>query len=832
MDSTLLNKITSNLAKLKPEEAKEMLVLMAEMERIESLKGARSNFLSYVKKIWPQFIAGKHHKIMAEAFDRIVTGDLKRLIINMPPRHTKSEFASRLFPSYFLGHYPDKYIIQTSHTFELSADFGRQVRNLVDTNEYKEIFPDVILSSDSKAAGRWNTNQNGKYFAIGVGGNIAGRGAHLLIIDDPHALCVETMIPTTNGWKKIKDISIGDMVFGPDGLPTRVVAKSDVYKDRVLYKAYSHDGNEDTSVYCDAKHLWNIRQATSISKKFSNIEAEKIVDKKGVAYLPWHSEVQYEEKVLPIDPYVLGAWLGDGTSSLGRMTCHPKDQPHMRYQFESNGYTTTDLKDKFSFGVIGLRKELISLGVFNNKHIPDEYLIGSVDQRICLLQGLMDTDGTVSERGQCVFTNTNYNLASGVKEILNSLGVKASIKTRIDKRNRYKTAKIEYIVAFMFANCVRMPRKNIRTISTLSKRNQSLYIERTDRVGDVQCLTVDRKDGLFLAGKGYMVTHNSEQDSYGQSKTSFEQIHEWYLTGPRQRLQPDAAIVIVMTRWHKSDLTGAVIRDSIEKEGGDKWELIEFPAILPSGKPLWPEYWTMDLLEKLRVELPAGRWNAQYLQNPSAEGSALVKREWWKLWKGDKPPKIKSVILSVDPAHTSNTKNDPTGVSVWGVFGLDNLNGKEVDNLIVLDAYAEWLEFPELKALMKREYDKWRPDVFLIEATASGLPLIQEFRAMGIPVSAFNPRGSKGSGFRKDKIVRVNAVSDIFSSGMVWYPDKPWAKQLIEQFAEFPEGDHDDLVDSSTQAIQRFRDGGMIILESDDMDFGDESNRYIPRKFY
>jgi predicted phage terminase large subunit-like protein len=124
---------------------------------------------------------------MARAFERVVEGKTKRLIINMPPRHTKSEFASYLLPSWFLGKFPSKKVIQTSHTAELAVGFGRKVRNLVDSDRYKDLFPDVALQADSKAAGRWATNYAGDYFAIGVGGAVTGKGADLLIIDDPHS---------------------------------------------------------------------------------------------------------------------------------------------------------------------------------------------------------------------------------------------------------------------------------------------------------------------------------------------------------------------------------------------------------------------------------------------------------------------------------------------------------------------------------------------------------------------------------------------------------------------------------------------------------------------
>jgi hypothetical protein len=179
--------LLSTVDQLPPDQQKEILELLTSLEEAKKREAARESYIDFVKYMWPAFIEGRHHKIMADAFERIAKGDLKRLIVNMPPRHTKSEFASYLLPAWFLGQYPEKKIIQTAHTAELSVGFGRKVRNLVDDADFKKVFPQLALRADSKAAGRWSTNKGGEYFAIGVGGAVTGKGADLLIIDDPHS---------------------------------------------------------------------------------------------------------------------------------------------------------------------------------------------------------------------------------------------------------------------------------------------------------------------------------------------------------------------------------------------------------------------------------------------------------------------------------------------------------------------------------------------------------------------------------------------------------------------------------------------------------------------
>lgn len=498
--------ITPQLAKklkgASPEVKRRVAEQLKRIEEQKKIESAQTSFMGFVGHMWPAFIEGRHHKIMAEAFEKIARGELKRLIINMPPRHTKSEFASYLLPAWFLGQFPNKKVIQTAHTAELSVGFGRKVRNLVDSDDFKEVFPKLQLRADSKAAGRWSTNDGGEYFAIGVGGAVTGKGADLLIIDDPH----------------------------------------------------------------------------------------------------------------------------------------------------------------------------------------------------------------------------------------------------------------------------------------------------------------------------------SEQEGQSGDPSVFDRTYDWYTSGPRQRLQPGGAIIIVMTRWHMRDLTGKIIKSSTQRAGTDEWEVIEFPAIMPSGKALWPEFWSIAELEALRSELPSSKWNAQYQQNPTSEEGALIKREWWQVWEKDRPPPCEFIIQSWDTAFLKTQRSDFSACTTWGVFYTPDDEGVTKPNIILLDAYKERLEFPELK---KKAYELWsdiQPDAFIVEAKAAGMPLIFELRAMGIPVSEYTP--SRGN----DKIARVNAVADLFASGVVWAPETRFAEEVIEEFASFPAGEHDDLVDSSTQALLRFRQGGFVGLHSDEeedsIDYGRRADYY------
>ena len=466
------------------EVEEEMAKLEYRLMLLETQDKARNNFIDFVRYVWPSAILGEHHKRMASAFDRIAKGTLKRLIVNMPPRHTKSEFASYLLPAYLMGRNPALQALEATHTAELAVKFGRKVRDLMDSDRYKELFPEVLLKQDSKAAGRWDTNKGGSYFAVGVGGAVTGRGADILIIDDPH----------------------------------------------------------------------------------------------------------------------------------------------------------------------------------------------------------------------------------------------------------------------------------------------------------------------------------SEQDA--MSDLALDNAWDWYQGGPRTRLQPGGAIVLVMTRWGTKDLTARLLKAQANRSA-DRWEVIEFPAILPSGNPLWPEFWKLEELEAVKASLSAQKWNAMYQQQPTNDEGAILKREWWRVWPHEEPPVVNYIIQSYDTAYSKKETADFSAITTWGVFYPDQDSGP---NIILLDVKRGRWDFPELKRIAKDEYKHWNPDNVLIEAKATGVTLQQELRRAGIPVTMYNPGGRRAG---TDKVSRANSVAPILESGMVWAPETLWAEELIEECASFPNGDYDDMVDSTTQALMRFRAGNFISLESD-----------------
>ena len=324
--------------------------------------------------------------------------------------------------------------------------------------------------------------------------------------------------------------------------------------------------------------------------------------------------------------------------------------------------------------------------------------------------------------------------------------------------------------------------------------------------------------GSNLAGRGgdLVIIDDPHSEQTAMSVSGFDDAWDWYTGGPRQRLQPGGSIVLVQTRWSEKDMTGQLLRAMAKDPLADQWEVVELPAIFDDGKPCWPEYWSLEDLTSVKASIPPSKWNAQYQQNPTGEENAIIPREWWNKWEKKTVPNLQFVIQSYDTAFTKRETSDFSAITTWGVF-YPNESGQP--NLILLDSKKGRWDFPELKEVALENYKFWDPDTVIVEAKASGLPLTHELRNMGIPVVNFTP--SKGN----DKVSRVHSVSPLFEAGMVWAPDELFADELIEEVAAFPNGEYDDLVDSMTQALMRYRQGNFVQLPTDSWENDETSAR-------
>lgn len=342
--------------------------------------------------------------------------------------------------------------------------------------------------------------------------------------------------------------------------------------------------------------------------------------------------------------------------------------------------------------------------------------------------------------------------------------------------------------------------------------------------GEMYDITVEPSHNFAVCTpSGLWMTHNcddvhSEQDLLAGNFAAFETTYKWFTFGARTRLMPGGRIAVVGTRWHKSDLIGRLIKDMSKSDEADQYEVVEFPAILnentPEEKALWPEFFDLAALKRSRASMPAFQWNAQYQQNPTGEGGALVKRDEFRRWDRDKPPECDYIIQAIDAAAELKNRSDYTSIATWGVFWNEDEGANQI---ILLNSVRDRFEFPELKVKALAEYREYKPDVCLVEKKSSGTALYQEMRRAGIPVSECTPH--RGTILNPNtKYARFQPLADLIKSGLVWVPDTRWAEQLVEELCEFPYGDHDDMVDTTVMVLDRFRKGGLARLPSDEDD--------------
>ena len=782
------------IKQLPPEDQAEILKAAGELIDSQKMEKGQNNFLDFVHSMWPGFIDGRHHKVMAQKFEDIANGKLKRLIINMPPRHTKSEFASYMLPAWFLGKFPKKKIIQCSNTAELAVGFGRKVRNLVDSEQYGKIFPNVRLRSDSKAAGRWSTNGNGEYFAIGVGGTVTGKGGDLVIIDDPHSeqeaalaasdpavfdkvyewytsgprqrlqpggaivivMCMTgdtTVLMADGSNAQLKDIRAGDMVatFDNGKLST---SKVNNWKSSGIDSIYTIQTQSGKILQANERHPFLIMNEGVL--EWTRLNQLKVGDL--LVSLKDATDLQgQKQKPENVD------------HAKQRTATTEKTQMHQvnRWDFmeSGKGFHAVLKVAANLYQAVAYALHIILKNIFQKNH--QQKLVNTV---LNTVMGLPLSN--MKQWLKSVITNVMYAVSHLQQKILVLIGMVNCVSTIAIPQEKSEDC---------FATTAILP---------LDMEKQQAYLNELHRISD---FTVDPIVSIIYSGQKEVFD------------VEIDRTENFIANG----------VVSHNTRWSLRDLTGKILKAALERDG-DEWEVIDFPAILPSEKPLWPEFWSYDELCALRRELPLNKWQAQYQQQPTSEQGAIIKREWWREWEGEQAPPCEFIIQSWDTAFTKNERSDYSACTTWGVFYL-NENPNDA-NIILLNAFKRRMEFPELKACALSQYKEWTPDSCIIEAKASGAPLVYELRQMGIPVQEFTP--TRGN----DKIMRVNYVSDLFASGKVWAPKTRWAEEVVEEMAAFPNSDHDDLVDSASQALIRFRKGGFVRLQSDEWD------DYVPKK--
>jgi predicted phage terminase large subunit-like protein len=380
--------------------------------------------------------------------------------------------------------------------------------DLIDLNEIrKEKARRNLLDFTKYTMSEYQTNWHHKAICSYLDRWAFGDIDRLMIFCPPQngkALKLNTPIPTPDGWTTIGDLKIYDQVFDENGNICNVIAKSNIFKNRQVYKVITNHGSDE--IIADGEHDWlvSLWGHRSIIKNTRNL-AERTSSEKPTIKI--QGALQLPEKELSIDPYVLGVWLGDGNPGSAIITQGGDDYDWMRNEIEKY-YKTSDQSTQGTFGILGLQKQLRISGLLNNKHIPKIYFRSSIEQRLSLLQGLIDTDGYVSATGEIEFTNINPDIAFGLVELVNSLGCKASIYPFMSTLYGVEKS-LCFRITFFMANAARMPRKRKNCRDAKKYKNIQITVIPFGHA-DTQCIQVDSKSGMFLCGRTMVPTHNSE----------------------------------------------------------------------------------------------------------------------------------------------------------------------------------------------------------------------------------------------------------------------------------------------------------------------------------
>lgn len=773
---------------------------------------AQQSLVGFIYATCPYYLMGWVHEEVCAALDAflldVMEGRSPRLMITMPPRSGKSEIASRRFPAYALGRNPDLSIIATSYSADLASRMNRDVQRIIESEEYRAIFPGVHLPGKNSSQFRTSDffeveGHNGGYRSAGVGGGITGMGGNILLLDDVlkdrasadsptirqniwdwytstlytrlapgggiiviqtrwHPVKDDTPVLTTKGWKTHGELVPGDQVYGLNGKPVNITHVGEpVWCDMEIV-------TRQESVVCAKTHLWPCK--TRPEHNPVNVTAEKLATLKDRS-LPLIAPIEYpaQTEPLPIDPYWLGLWLGNGSKSAPTIIAGK----HYTAHYESTPYAFRKVpKDKgdwfYHYTHQGLRGKLAALNLLYNKHIPECYLRASVHDRLELLAGLIDTDGDLAQHKWYRFASTSPELLGGAVELVRSLGfnasrpslvnVKGSMTGPISGGKSYERKADCYRFSFIpspdWPVPCRVEYKKLTRTHRIWARGISARLADHDKCGWGRCITTDAPDGLYLVGRTLIPTHNCD------------------------------------------DLAGRLLE--AQRTGqGDKWQVINFPAIAEQDEPhrkqgeaLHPERYSLEQLHAIRAAIGSRDWEALYQQHPTPDGGGIFKAEWLRFWlPKDLPQNFERMLISWDMTFKDGDDSDFVVGQVWGKAGA---------NFYLLDQVRGRMGFTATLAAFQALARKWpQAQRKLVEDKANGPAVIDCLRNTVPGIIPVEPDGSK--------VARAHAVTTYFEAGNVHIPHPSvcgWVSEYVAELTQFPAAAHDDQVDATTQALR------------------------------
>jgi phage terminase large subunit-like protein len=785
------------------------------------------------------------------------------------------------------------------------------------------------------------------------------------------ALCVDTPILTSNrGWIKNGGIEVGDLVFDEKGMPQTVlqIHHHPASDNKKYYRIIFSDGE---GIDCCGDHLWTtwthqnrkqyFRRDSGTNKhtftdrypedwatyehrnfKVKPRSTKELINTFYVGRrqdnnhsIPVAQPCYFSSKSYLVDPYILGNWLANGNRSSGVIYCHADDVDFL-FSYVANVYPVTKVKRSnrgYGLNIRDLFPQLKQLNVDRNKHIPEDYLYGSVEQRWGLIRGLLDGDGCFEQKSVAVFYNTNKLIIDSVCKILGSLGINYNLNSKIGKIKGKRFKECWSICFISLDTCPFLnPRKAKKWQSWRhNKKSQfhrirSRVIVKVEEIEpkDMVCITITGASSLYLAGRGCIPTHNSRSGSefvlswvrkalaipnlsspiyFGVVGPTFSAIKETQIEGP-------SGIHTLLAPWEKerclynksnqelnfedkffircyssedpSQIRGPSVHgcwvDEIAAMGSRVDEVMDQvgmivrerpPAeiaphaqIVVTSTPIFTPY-LVDIVKasatdkQIIISTGSSYDNAANLSETffksiikhegtekgeieihgkliDAESHSIFKRQWFKLWPKEKAlPYLIKVFMCADTAFTTKKEEgrDPSAAVFFGVF--EDEDDKDDWQLLVLDFYEVWLEYPELRSRFIDDYqgyygsegNKRRVDAIVIEYKGSGMSLGADLVRTGMNIIPFNPKSV-------DKVERAHAISHLVKDGKVWMIESkkrpgtplPYFDALLDQWCTFPLSRRDDLTDCLSSMLHLCSKSD--ILTSERVDYEEEETYY------
>lgn len=779
---------------------------------------ARNSLVGFILATLPTYKMGWVHREICLELDAflqaVIAQKSPRLMLTMPPRMGKSEIASRRFPAYAFGRYPDLSIISTSYSSDLASRMNRDVQRIIDGQEYNAIFPGTTLTgrnSNSSAQGAYMrnsdlfeiVNHHGVYRSAGVGGGITGMGAECVTED--------TSIATPYGDILAKNILAGMPVI-----------------------AYNHATKKNEICIVEAVKE---RYAESIYE----LHSDKGRSLKVTGNHPIYSRGEYIRACALAEgsPILCGMWQGIRCYGVS-IQKKSKQRAYQRFLFKKmltilgkqNRQRTSQVREMWS--VVQKRKQILRNLFANSKEMEQRYWRPASKKNLPYLPSRVFSGISWKETLRCLLFNgvqkqgaffgnarqneytfqricdRKKNAGKGIipsqKRSFQEISLLHFVqwyKKFASASYRFKSGKQCYQQS---CGCLqRLPYRTSQAGSAWGIRteiiahNKKLSYANKIKVIDIQ---VSKCHNFFANG---ILVHNCliiddplKDRAEADSATIRQKVWDWYTSTLYTRLAPGGGIILIQTRWHTDDLAGRLLEAAANGEG-DQWRVVNFPAIAETDEPhrkrgeaLHPERYPLEQLLKIKAAIGTRDWEALYQQHPTPDGGTIFKKEWLKFWlPKDLPSSFQGIVLSWDMTFKEGDSNDFVVGQAWGrkggdFFLLDQVRGRW--------GFTETME--QFKALAARYPQAGRK---LVEDKANGPAVIDSLKHHISGIVPVEPDGSK--------VARAHAVTALFEAGNVYIPDPslfPWVREYITELTQFPSVAHDDQVDSTTQALRHF----------------------------